>query len=46
MLYMEKYSGAQLLFYLGLQVFWTAAFWGLSKLLWKLVSRRLCVQGG
>ncbi len=46
MIYMEKYSGAQLLFYLGLQVFWTAAFWGLSKLLWKLVSRRLCVQGG
>lgn len=46
MIYMGKYSGFELLYYLGLQIAWTLAFWGLSKLMWKTVSRRLSVQGG
>lgn len=46
MIYMGKYSGLEMLFYLGLQLFWAAAFFALSKLFWKLISRRLCVQGG
>lgn len=46
MIYMGMYSGLTLLWYFGLQIFWAFAFWGLSKLLWKLISRRLSVQGG
>lgn len=46
MIYMGKYSGVELLYYLGLQILWTAAFFALTKLLWKAVSRRLSVQGG
>lgn len=46
MIYMGMYSGSELLFYLGLQLFWVVAFWGLSKLLWSSASKRLCVQGG
>ena len=44
MIYMGKYSGLTLVYYLCLQLFWAAAFWVLSKLLWKFFSRRLCVQ--
>ncbi len=46
MIYMGMYKGAELAFYLGLQLFWVLAFWGLSKLLWKVSARHLCVQGG
>ncbi|MGN0453797.1 MAG: ABC transporter permease [Ruminococcus sp.] len=46
MIYMGMYSGAELLYYLGLQLFWVLAFWGLSKFLWKAATKRLCVQGG
>lgn len=46
MIYMGVYSGASLLFYLGLQLFWVLVFWGLSKLLWKVATKHLCVQGG
>lgn len=46
MIYMGMYKGLELLWYLGLQLFWAAAFWGLSKLLWRVSVRRLCVQGG
>lgn len=46
MIYMEKYRGAELLYYVGLQIFWVIAFWGLSKLMWKTISRHLSVQGG
>ena len=46
MIYMNMYGGAELLYFLGLQVFWAAAFWGLSKLLWRVCVRRLSVQGG
>ena len=46
MIYMGMYSGIETLWYLGLQLFWMIAFWGLSKLLWRLSVKRLCVQGG
>ena len=46
MIYMGKYSGLTLVYYLCLQLFWAAAFWVLSKLLWRAVSKRLSVQGG
>lgn len=46
MVYMGMYSGSELLFYIGLQVFWCIAFWVLSKVIWKAVISHLCVQGG
>lgn len=46
MIYMGKYSGLELLWFIGLQLFWVFAFWGLSKLLWSLSVKRLSVQGG
>ena len=46
MIYMGVYRGAELLYYLGLQVFWVMFFFGLSKLLWFVSVRRLSVQGG
>ena len=46
MIYMGKYDGLTMCWYLGLQIFWAAAFWGLSKLLWKVCVKRLTVQGG
>ena len=46
MIYMGKYSGAKLCYYLGLQIFWALFFFGLSKALWKASVKRLSVQGG
>lgn len=46
MIYMGMYGGTELLYYLGLQLFWVLGFWGLSKFFWKAATKRLCVQGG
>ncbi len=46
MIYMGKYSGARLWYYIGLQAFWALFFFVLSKLLWKASVKRLTVQGG
>lgn len=46
MIYMGKYSGTDILIYMGLQIFWCIAFWVLTKVIWKCVIKRLCVQGG
>ncbi len=46
MIYMGKYGGAELLYFLGLQAFWALFFFGLSKLLWRSSVKRLTVQGG
>lgn len=46
MIYMGMYSGAEMLYYLGLQLFWAAFFWGLSKLLWNVSIKHLSIQGG
>lgn len=46
MIYMGKYGGFELIYYLLLQVFWVVAFWALSKILWKVCVKYLSVQGG
>ena len=46
MIYMGKYSGISLFYYLGLQIFWVLFFWGLSKLLWYVSIKHLSIQGG
>ena len=46
MIYMGKYTGTEILYYLGLQIFWALFFFGLSKALWKVSVKRLSVQGG
>jgi len=46
MIYMRKYSGTEMLSYIGLQVFWCIALWMLSKFIWKISIRHLNIQGG
>ena len=46
MIYMGKYTGAELLYFLGLQAFWALFFFALSKLLWRASVKRLSSQGG
>ncbi len=46
MIYLGRYSGISLLYYMALQLFWVLFFWGLSKILWKVSVKHLCVQGG
>ncbi len=46
MIYMEMYTGWEIAFYLGLQIIWCIIFWAISKLIWKIAVKRLCVQGG
>lgn len=46
MVYMGMYTGKDILFYIGIQLFWCVAFWMLSKLIWKCVVNHLTVQGG
>lgn len=46
MLYMGLYDAPTIIWSVSLQVFWLVFFWGLSKLIWRLATKRLCVQGG
>lgn len=46
MIYLGIYKGSTLLYYLGLQLFWVLVLWGLSKLIWKISTKHLTVQGG
>ena len=46
MIYMGQYAGAEIVYFMGLQVFWVLFFCGLSKFLWKVSVKRLTVQGG
>lgn len=46
MLYMGLYDAPAIIWSVSLQVFWLVFFWGLSKLIWRLATKRLCVQGG
>ena len=46
MIYMGKYTGADPVFNLGLQVFWLIVLFLLCKLIWKKAIKRLSVQGG
>lgn len=46
MIYLGRYTGVELVGYILLQFFWVFAFWLLSKLLWKITTKHLSVQGG
>ena len=46
MIYMGMYSAGEILWHMGLQVFWMAVFFGLSKLVWKSATKHLAIQGG
>lgn len=46
MIYMGKYTGTELIYYMGLQLVWVVAFFLLCKLIWHFAAKHLCVQGG
>jgi len=46
MIYMGMYSIEKSLGLIALQLFWLAAFWLLSKAIWRAAVKRLAVQGG
>lgn len=46
MIYLGVYESKTLLFYLCLQLFWVLLFFIISKLLWRVSIKYLCVQGG
>lgn len=46
MIYMGMYTGMTIVWSLLLQTFWLVAFCAISKLIWRLAIKRLCVQGG
>jgi len=46
MIYMGRYTGWQAAFYMGLQLFWLLFFVLMSKIIWRVMIKRLCVQGG
>ncbi|MDF2819678.1 MAG: transporter permease [Clostridiales bacterium] len=46
MIYMGKYTGTDLIYYIGLQFVWVIAFILLCKFIWHLAAKHLCVQGG
>lgn len=46
MIYMGMYSPVEILWHMGLQVFWMLVMMGLSKLVWNSAVKHLSVQGG
>ena len=46
MIYMGMYSMTEILWRIGLQIFWLLVMIGLSKLIWNSAVKRLSVQGG
>lgn len=46
MIYMEKYTGSELVINMLMQVMWLAIFILISKLIWIWAEKRLAVQGG
>jgi ABC-2 type transport system permease protein len=46
MIYMGMYSTEDILWRIGLQAFWMAVFFGLSKLVWRSATKHLSIQGG
>ena len=46
MIYMGMYSYGEILYRVGLQLFWLLVMVLLSKIIWRAAVRRLCVQGG
>lgn len=46
MIYLGKYQELELLEVLGIQLFWTLAFYLLSRFIWSVVISKLTIQGG
>lgn len=46
MIYLNIYTSTKTLLVLGLQLFWLLVFWLLSRLLWKISMKHICIQGG
>lgn len=46
MVYLGKYSGTELVFVLGRQLFWMVILYGFGTFLWNRITRRLVVLGG
>lgn len=46
MIYLGKYTGEELVFVLGKQLFWILALYILGSFIWKQVTKRLVVLGG
>lgn len=46
MIYMGKYSERMMVLLILKQVIWCLVFFIISKILWKISSRKLCIQGG
>lgn len=46
MIYMGMYDPPAIAWNIALQIFWLIAFYALSRLIWRLAIKRLCVQGG
>lgn len=46
MVYLGKYTGAELFFVLGRQLFWIAFLYALGSYLWSRITKRLIVLGG
>lgn len=46
MIYLEKYSGKEMLFMLGLQIIWIIILLFISILIWKRAIKRLTILGG
>ena len=46
MIFLGKYSGGDILVYIGLQIFWALFFWWLSVILWRWAIKRLTILGG
>ena len=46
MIYLGKYSGEELIYALGRQLFWVIFLYALGSVIWKQVTKRLVVLGG
>ncbi|CAD5897336.1 ABC transporter permease [Carnobacterium maltaromaticum] len=46
MIYMGMYNGQQIILSVILQMFWLLFFIVFSKIIWKIVIKHLCIQGG
>jgi len=46
MIYLGKYTGKEVAFELGKQVFWVVIFYVVGSILWKKISKRLIILGG
>ncbi len=46
MIYLGKYTGTELAFVMGRQVFWVVFLYGLGSYLWSRITKRLIVLGG